>query len=113
MSAAAALPIFQINQGQFTERVKTALVLHFSRERNAHKRLAERADVNLGTAKNWLEGRSVPQGLHLLRLMATVPELGAEMRRLTGMMSDMDPEFERELHRMFDTYQRIRDRNRA
>jgi hypothetical protein len=106
MSAAIALPIFQINQGQFTERVRTALVLHFSRERNAHKRLAERADVNVGTAKNWLEGRSVPQGLHLLRLMATVPELQAEVRRLCAMEADCDPELEREIHDLFRVWQR-------
>lgn len=106
MSAvAAALPIYQINQGELTQKLRGALVLAFSRERHPVKRLAEVADTNVATAKNWLEGRSTPQALQLLRLMATVPEFQAEVRKLTAMEADMDPEFARDFQKLATAFQ--------
>ncbi len=90
-----ALPIFEINQGQYTERVRDALGTAFGRFRNPDKQLARAADCNVHTAKNWLAGKSSPQGLHLLRLLAAVLELQAEVRRLTGMIADGDPDVQR------------------
>lgn len=101
---------FEIGQNEYTGLVRDALQRAFGRERHAIKRLATVANSNERTAKNWLEGRATPGGLHMLRLMATVPEFQAEVRRLTGMQSDMDPEFERELHDLFRAYQKVRER---
>lgn len=106
----AALPIFEINQGQYTERVRGALQMAFARFGHPVKQLARCADVNITTAKNWWEGKSTPQGLHLLRLFATVPELQAEVRRLTGMMADGDPEFDRALNDLLALHLRRRQR---
>lgn len=100
----------EIGQNEYTEIVRDALRRAFGRERHAIKRLAGAANSNERTAKNWLEGKATPGGLHMLRLMATVPEFQAEVRRLTGMQADMDPEFERELHGLIRAYQRVRDR---
>lgn len=51
-----------------------------------------------------------PDALHFLRLMATIPELQGEVRRLAGMESDIDPEFARDLTHAFQTYQRLSER---
>lgn len=106
----AALPIFAINQGEYTDRVRGALQTAFGRLGHPVKHLAKCADVNITTAKNWLDGRSTPQGLHLLRLFAMVPELQAEVRRLTGMMADGDPEFDRALNDLLALHLRKRQR---
>lgn len=107
-AVAVAAPVFQINQGQYQGVVKGALRLAFVNEKYPVKKIAQIADTSEATAKNWWEGRSTPIGLHLLRLIATVPELQSEVRRLTAMESALDPSFERELHGLFDTFQKIR-----
>lgn len=100
-------PVFQINQGEYQKRITGALRLAFVNDRFPVKKIAELADANEATAKNWWEGKSTPLGLNLLRLMATVPELHAEVRRLMAMGSDLDPMFEREMSKLVATFQRI------
>jgi len=68
------------------------------------KELACAANINVRTAENLKAGRSAPSALVMLKLMASVPEFAAEVRRLTGMHADLDPEFERDLHKLMQTY---------
>jgi hypothetical protein len=96
----------EIGQGEYTTIVRDSLRRAFGAERHAVKRLASVANSNERTAKNWLDGRATPGGLHLLRLMATVPGFQAEIRRLTGMAADCDPEIEREISDLFRVWQR-------
>jgi len=93
----AALPIFAVNSGAFTELVSDALRRDFGRFKDPAAACGEAADVPAGTASNWLKRRATPQGLHLLRLMATAPELRSELMRLIGMEASGDPDTERAL----------------
>lgn len=101
---------FAIGQHEYTQLIGNALRKAFSHERHAIKRIAEIANSNERTAKNWWEYKATPGGLHLSRLVAGVPELQAEWRRLCAMESDLDPEFERELQGFIRSYHRIRER---
>lgn len=60
------------------------------------KELARAANINQRTAENLYAGKSAPSALVMLKLIAGVPEFAAEVRRLTGMEQDLDPEFERD-----------------
>jgi len=91
-----------------TMRFAAALRSAFGDTKAAAKNVARAANSNLRAAENWLAGRNAPDAVHMLRLMATVPEFAAEVRRLTGMQSDMDPEFSRDLSRLFEQWQRMR-----
>jgi len=100
-------PVLAMDQGEFTETVSDALKRHFGDDRAAVKKLAAAANTNARTAENWLRGNNTPDALHFLRLMATIPALQAEVRRLAGMESDIDPEFARDLAAAFATFQRL------
>lgn len=102
MSVAAALSTERV-----TSVIAEALKRTFGNSKASAKLVAKAANSNAKTAANWLAGNNAPGAVHLLRLMATVPELQAEVRRLTGMEANIDPEFERDLHALFRTYQRI------
>ncbi|HYF35720.1 MAG TPA: hypothetical protein VD994_10550 [Prosthecobacter sp.] len=106
MSSAALA--FSITQAEYTKRTTGALRLAFINERMPVKRLAEVAQSSIATAKNWWEQRNPPEGLYQLRLLAAVPEYAAEVRRLTNMQANLDPEFERDLSRLFTQWQRVR-----
>lgn len=97
----------RVDQGEFTEMISGALKRAFGKERSAVKRIAQLADCNPRAAQNWLEGRNAPDGLHLLRLAAMVPEMQGEVRRLIGMEADLDPELARDLSRLIDTSVRL------
>lgn len=105
MSAALA---FTITQHEYTQRVTSALRLAFVNERMPVKKLAEVAQSSLATAKNWWEQRNPPEGLYQLRLLATVPEYAAEVRKLSNMQANMDPEFERAANELFRAFQKAR-----
>ena len=94
MSAALA---FKINHGEYTKRITGAIRLAFVNERAPVKRIADAADCSLATAKNWWEQRCAPEGLHLMRLGAAVPEVGAEVRCVMGMEMELDPELQRDI----------------
>ncbi len=53
------------------------------------------ADSNERTARNWLEGKCLPDFMNMVRLMAASPELKAEVARITQMQIDLDPDAER------------------
>ncbi len=98
----------QLDTQIVTTRFAAALRAAFGETKAAAKNVARAANSNLRAAENWLAGRNAPDAVHMLRLMATVPEFAAEVRKLTGMASDMDPEFERDLSRLFTQWQRVR-----
>jgi hypothetical protein len=110
ISAATAAPIHELQQRDFDNIVHRSIRAGLANERYPVRRLADAANVNEKTAKNWWEKRCSPQGLQLLKLMASIPELAAEVRRLCAMEADLDPEFERELHGLIRAYHRIRER---
>jgi hypothetical protein len=85
-----------------------ALQRAFGSHKSAAKKLALVIDRNERTAANLLSKRNLPDALNMLMLMATVPEFAAEVRRLTGMQANMDPEFERDLQRLVTQYQKMR-----
>lgn len=109
----AAARILEIGQGELTQTIAGALKRSFGQERAGVKRLAIIANTNTRTAENWLRGNNTPDALHLLRLIAQVPELQAEVRRLAGMESDLDPELERELSAVVTRFQRMSARREA
>lgn len=100
--------IFSIDSRDLANLVSLSLHRHAAHHRYPHKVIARAARTNIRTAKNLYEGRNAPNGLTLLRLMATVPELQSEVRRLTGMLTDMDPAFERAFNDALTLYQRLR-----
>ena len=100
--------IFQISSRELASVVSLSLHRHASHSRYPHKIIARAAQTNVRTAKNLYEGRNAPNALTLLRLMTAVPELQAEVRRLTGMLTDMDPAFERAFTDALTAYQRLR-----
>lgn len=105
-------PILTMDQFDYQRTVSGALKSAFGRERHGAKKLAGAAGTNVSTAKNWLGERSTPQGLHLLRLMATVPEMASAIRHLTAM-TDTDPEFARDFMRAMQTFQRVQEMRNA
>ena len=74
--------------------------------RAAAKRLARDADINTRTAEDLINGEHLPSGLTFLRLLATVPEFAAEVRRITGLHADLDPRLERDTQQLLQTFQR-------
>jgi len=103
---AAAL---QLGYGDYAEVICGAIRRAAERHPHGMKYIARSANSNIRTVESWAAKRSTPDGLHLLRLMATVPEVQSEVRRLAGMQADLDPAFERDFHQLIQTYQRIRE----
>lgn len=99
-----------IGQYEFTDRICDALRQHVEGNASGVKSLARAANANVRTVENWLAKRSTPDGLHLVRLMATIPEVQAEVRRLAAMEADLDPNFERDMDALVRTYWRIKER---
>jgi DNA-binding transcriptional regulator YiaG len=99
-----------LNMGQyeFTEAICDAIRRAIELDPFGVKTIARAANANIRTVENWAAKRSTPDGLHLVRLMATVPEVQAEVRRLAAMDADLDPEFERDLARVLEGYQRLK-----
>jgi hypothetical protein len=88
------------------EAVARALQAAFGFGRKAARAIADCANCNEKTALGWLNGHSSPGFIHTLRLMATVPEFQAEVRRLAAMATDLDPELERDLSDFVSRIQR-------
>jgi hypothetical protein len=94
-----------IDQFEFTDCICDAIRQAVSRDGVKH--VARAANANLRTVENWANKRSTPDGLHLVRLMAMVPEVQAEVRRLAAMESDLHPELQRDMQQLFQTAARI------
>jgi len=103
----AAAPVLDMRRAEFTEIVCGALEAAVANTRNPAKSLARIANTNVRTAENWLSRKCTPRGLTLLQLIAKVPELQAEVRRLTAMEADLDPMLEQQLSHTFRLFQQM------
>jgi hypothetical protein len=101
-------PILTMDTGDTTEALLGAIRDHFDGSHSPVKRLARIANCNTRSAENWWHGKNLPDVVHFLRLMAQIPELAAEVRRLTGLREDADPEFEQALHKAMAIFMRRR-----
>lgn len=108
----SAAPVMALSQNDLAERLGETLRRAFGEERHAVKRLARVTGASNRTAENWIRGENTPDAFHLLRLIATVPELASEVRRLTAM-TDADPEFARDFCRAMQTFQRVQEMRNA
>lgn len=98
----------RIGQGEFTDRICDAIRRSVSHDPSGVKAVARAANANVRTVENWFAKRSTPAGLHLVRLMATMPEVQSEVRRLASMESDLDPAFERDFNTLVTSYMRLK-----
>lgn len=73
-------PVMKMGQQDMESELHGALVRAFSRHRNPVKQIADVANSNIRTARNWWEKKCAPGSLHLLRLMAgELEQIGAEL----------------------------------
>jgi len=100
-------PIDALGTFEFTEICGDALFQAFGRMSAPVQRIAQVANVNERTAKNWWEKKCAPGPIAMLRLMAHVPEFQGEMRRLAAMEQDLDPELERSIMETVRLMQRM------
>lgn len=105
-------PVMTLTQNALAETIGGVLRRAFGAERHAVKRLARATGASNRSAENWIAGECAPDAFYLLRLMATVPELASEVRRLTAM-GDADPEFLRDFTRAMQTFQRVQEMRNA
>jgi len=90
-------PADRVSKEQTAERVAFALQA-WGRDKSAPiSRVQQIAGVDRKTAAAWYNGKSPPQSEHLFTLARKIPELQGEVRRLSGMDADLDPDFQREL----------------
>lgn len=105
-------PVMALSQNDLASTIGETLRRVFGTERHASKKLAQITGASNRSAENWIAGENAPDAFHLLRLMATVPELASEVRRLTAM-GDADPEFLRDFTRAMQTFQRVQEMRNA
>lgn len=99
--------VLSLNNNEFANRLGDVLRTTYGDTKAAAKTVARLAGAGPKTAANWIAGEHAPGSLHLLRLMAHVPELQAEVRRLTGMELSLDPVFARDMQRTIETFRRM------
>lgn len=97
-----------ISKQELADIVSVGLRRAFGDEKSAIKRIMRVANCNERAAENWYAGKNAPNALYLLRLIAEVPELQAEVRRLTAMESDLDPHFEKAMSEAVRLFQQVR-----
>lgn len=85
------LPAFSITQHVLTERSQAIMVAHVGNDPGAAKRLARTLGCSIGTAKNYLEGRTTPSGIHDIRAMAVIPGWFAHKAEMAGVEMVLDP----------------------
>lgn len=83
-------PAFSITQLELTSRVQRVM-REFAGNENAVAHLSSALECSPGTAKNYLEGRTTPQGIHDARAMAVVPGYLALKAELAGLQMALDP----------------------
>lgn len=82
---------FSITQEEFTLRIRDVMLADVGGDPGATKRLARKLGCSIGTAKNYLEGRSTPQGLYDLRAIAKVPGYLSAKTQMAGVGMTIDP----------------------
>ena len=105
-------PVMALSQNDLASTIGETLRRAFGTERHAVKKLARITGASNRSAENWINGENSPDAYYLLRLMAAVPELASEVRRLTAM-TDADPEFARDFMRAMQTFQRVQEMRNA
>ena len=90
------------------EVIRNALQQDFGQQRHATKRIARAAEASERSAENWMSGKGIPGGIHLLRLMSQSPTLAAEVRRITAMEAEQDPDTERAISAAVQAYLKVR-----
>lgn len=88
---------FSLTHGALAEATAKAYRDEVGDDAHSAKRLSRILECSWRTAENYLQGRTVPNAIHMLRSYAAIPAFAAEVRRLTGMEQSLDPEFERDL----------------
>lgn len=106
----AGAEVLALSRTAVKDRLAAAMRAAVANSNAPAKALARLADVNAATAKNWLAGKHPPGAVNLLTMLARVPELRAEVRRLTAMEAGIDPEFERDLSAVIAAASRLRGR---
>lgn len=103
-------PILDMDTGDTITALQGALRRAFDGSDSPVKRIAKAENCGPRTAENHWEGRNLPSLVQALRLGAAVPEFGAELRRLMGMESDLDPELERNLAALVQSAMKLKGR---
>lgn len=91
------LPAFSITQHELTSRCQAVMQEHVGNESDAAKRLANDLECSVGTAKNYLDGRTTPQGIHDARAMAVIPGYLKMKAELAGLEMTLDPRHQAKL----------------
>lgn len=81
---------FTITQEEYTSRVQAAMVESVAGTDSPSKRLARTLGCSIGTAKNYLEGRTTPSGIHDMRAMAVIPGYRALKLEIAGISQAVD-----------------------
>ena len=89
--------ILYMDSFRLAERVGDTLNAAVANRRQPDLYVAECADSNQASAKNWRQKRCVPNALQFLRLAATIPEVRALVRELLAMETDNDPMLEQKI----------------
>lgn len=84
------LPAFNITQLELTERVQ-AVMRDFAGNENAVAKITGALQCSDGTAKNYLEGKTTPQGIYDARALAVIPGYLALKAELAGLQMALDP----------------------
>jgi hypothetical protein len=101
------LPIDELDESGLAKRIANALAVDFGNLKAANKEVANTSGASIKSAENWTGGYNPPSLLYFLRLYAKSPALQAEVRRLTAMETDHDPDFQRDLSALINQLQRM------
>lgn len=84
------LPAFSITQKELQDRVQ-AVMREFAGNEYPIAKLSAALECSTGTAKNYLEGRTTPQGIHDARALAVIPGYLAMKAELAGLQMTLNP----------------------
>lgn len=97
-----------IEHREFTDRIGDAAAEGVAQFPGGVKGAARAANINDRTLENILQKRCAPNGFTLMKLAKIMPSVKAEVRRLTEMELNMDPELEQQLSRLVSLVQKKR-----
>lgn len=88
---------FSISQMDLTERCRRVMVADVGNDPGAVKRLARKLGCSIGTAKNYLEGRTTPRDVYDARAIAVIPGYYKMKMELAGRAMELDPSYQARL----------------
>jgi transcriptional regulator with XRE-family HTH domain len=103
------VPAFELTQAEWTEIIAEAIRAYMREENLSVKELARDIGCNDRTAENYVQGRTAPAGLHLLRCIAVIPSVEAEVRRISAMAGDCQPGADRAAMELMRAAQKFLD----